>query len=97
MTTDKTLLIAIGGNSLILEGQRGTIAEQFENSRTTARQVGALVSAGWRVVVTHGNGPQVGFILQPRCVRATSVDRGGEGGHPVSEAGSAKPGTGHRG
>lgn len=64
MTTDKTLLIAIGGNSLILEGQRGTIAEQFENSRTTARQVGALVSAGWRVVVTHGNGPQVGFILQ---------------------------------
>jgi carbamate kinase len=38
MTTDQTLLIAIGGNSLILEGQRGTIAEQFENSRTTARQ-----------------------------------------------------------
>ena len=97
MTTDKTLLIAIGGNALILEGQRGTIAEQFENSRATARQVGALVSAGWRVVVTHGNGPQVGFILQRRCVRATSVDRGGEGGHPVSEAGSAKPGTGHRG
>ena len=64
MTTAKTLLIAIGGNSLILEGQRGTIAEQFENSRTTARQIGALVSAGWRVVVTHGNGPQVGFILQ---------------------------------
>jgi len=51
MTTDQTLLIAIGGNSLILEGQRGTIAEQFENSRTTARQgrrrrLGGLASGG---------------------------------------------------
>ena len=64
MTTAKSVLIAIGGNSLIRDGQRGTIAEQFENSRTTARQIGALVSAGWRVVITHGNGPQVGFILQ---------------------------------
>ena len=97
MTTDQTLLIAIGGNSLILEGQRGTIAEQFENSRTRRAGVGAVVSAGWRAVVTHGNGPQAGFILQWRCVRATSVDRGGAGGHPVSEAGSAKPGTGHGG
>ena len=63
MTGVGSVLIAIGGNSLIRDGQRGTIAEQFENSRATARQIGALVSAGWRVVVTHGNGPQVGFIL----------------------------------
>ena len=63
MTISAAALVAIGGNSLIREGQRGTIAEQFENSRTIARQIGALVSAGWRVVVTHGNGPQVGFIL----------------------------------
>ncbi len=56
-------LIAIGGNSLIRDGQRGTIAEQFENARVTAGQVGALAAAGWRLVVTHGNGPQVGFIL----------------------------------
>jgi carbamate kinase len=60
---DRSAVIAIGGNSLIREGQRGTIAEQFENARATARQAGALVAAGWRVVVTHGNGPQVGFIL----------------------------------
>jgi carbamate kinase len=59
----RTVMVAIGGNSLILEGQRGTIAEQFENARATARRIGALVEAGWRVVVTHGNGPQVGFIL----------------------------------
>ena len=57
------MLIAIGGNALIRDGQRGTIAEQFDNSRAIARQVAALVAAGWRVVVTHGNGPQVGFIL----------------------------------
>jgi carbamate kinase len=56
-------MIAIGGNALIQDGQRGTIAEQFENARGTARRIGALVEAGWRVVVTHGNGPQVGFIL----------------------------------
>src|SRR5258705_12825158 len=63
MTAPTTVLIAIGGNSLIREGQRGTIAEQFENSRMIARQIGALVAAGWRGIVTHGNGPQVGFIL----------------------------------
>ncbi len=57
------VLIAIGGNALIREGQRGTIAEQFENARATAAQIAALVSDGWRVVVTHGNGPQVGFII----------------------------------
>jgi len=37
----------------VRDGQRGTIAEQFENSGAMARQIGALVSAGWRVVVTH--------------------------------------------
>jgi len=63
MTAPAAVLIAIGGNSLIRDGQRGTIAEQFENSHITARQICALVSTGWQVVVTHGNGPQVGFIL----------------------------------
>jgi carbamate kinase len=60
---DQRALIAIGGNALIAEGQSGTIAEQFANAAAVAQQVGALVEAGWRVVVTHGNGPQVGFIL----------------------------------
>ncbi|HSO29529.1 MAG TPA: carbamate kinase [Candidatus Sulfomarinibacteraceae bacterium] len=56
-------VIAIGGNALILDGQRGTIAEQRENATETARHIADLVAAGWGVVVTHGNGPQVGFIL----------------------------------
>jgi carbamate kinase len=57
-------VIAIGGNALIAEGQVGTIAEQFGNAREVACEVASLVEAGWRIVVTHGNGPQVGFILR---------------------------------
>ena len=57
------MVVAIGGNALIGEGERGTIAEQFGNARAAACEVAKLVEAGWRVVVTHGNGPQVGFIL----------------------------------
>jgi carbamate kinase len=60
---ERSAVIAIGGNALILDGQKGTIAEQFENATETARHIAALVANGWRVVVTHGNGPQVGFIL----------------------------------
>jgi carbamate kinase len=56
-------VIAIGGNALIADGQQGTIEEQFGNARAAAREVSNLVESGWRVVVTHGNGPQVGFIL----------------------------------
>jgi carbamate kinase len=59
----RAIVIAIGGNALIRDGQRGTIDEQAENARETAQHIGAIVDAGWRVVVTHGNGPQVGFIL----------------------------------
>jgi carbamate kinase len=61
--SERRAVIAIGGNALILDGQRGTIAEQYDNASETARHVAALVAAGWGVVVTHGNGPQVGFIL----------------------------------
>lgn len=60
---ERSAVIAIGGNALIGEGQQGTIAEQFENARGMAGHVAALVADGWRVVLTHGNGPQVGFIL----------------------------------
>jgi carbamate kinase len=59
----RSVVVAIGGNALIGEGERGTIAEQFGNARAAACEVATLVEAGWRVVVTHGNGPQVGFIL----------------------------------
>ena len=60
---ERRAVIAIGGNALILDGQRGTIAEQYDNAVETARHVATLVSRGWGIVLTHGNGPQVGFIL----------------------------------
>ena len=62
-TTTKTMLLAVGGNSLIRAGQKGTIAEQLANARRTAAEVARLVRDGYRIVLTHGNGPQVGAAL----------------------------------
>ncbi len=59
----KTALIAVGGNSLIRPGEKGTVAEQLANAERTAQAVVKLVAAGVRVVMTHGNGPQVGAGL----------------------------------
>ncbi len=60
---DRPILIAIGGNSLIRAGQKGTIAEQCDNAAITARYIAALVAQGHHVLITHGNGPQVGAEL----------------------------------
>lgn len=59
----RTALIAIGGNSLIRAGERGTIPEQLANAHATARSIVQMVKRGWRIVITHGNGPQVGAAL----------------------------------
>lgn len=62
-----TLLIALGGNALIKKGQVGTIEEQFENLRVPIRQIAEL-SKQYKVIITHGNGPQVGnLLLQQEC------------------------------
>ena len=61
--TASRAVVAIGGNALILEGQQGTIAEQYDNALEMARHIATLVDGGWGIVLTHGNGPQVGFIL----------------------------------
>jgi carbamate kinase len=53
----------VGGNSLIRAGQKGTIAEQIANARLTAESLANLVTMGYRLVITHGNGPQVGSQL----------------------------------
>jgi len=60
---DRRAVVAIGGNALILDGQVGTIDEQYANAVEMARHISALVADGWGIVLTHGNGPQVGFIL----------------------------------
>ncbi len=59
----QALVVAVGGNSLIREGQRGTSDEQLTNARAIARDLAALIDDGWSIVVTHGNGPQVGLSL----------------------------------
>ena len=59
----QTALIAIGGNSLIRAGEKGTIDEQLANTRRTARAVVGLIQDGFSLVLTHGNGPQVGAAL----------------------------------
>jgi carbamate kinase len=56
------LLIALGGNALVRPGQSGTAAEQIENLQTPLRQI-ARLSRRYRIIITHGNGPQVGNLL----------------------------------
>lgn len=56
-------LVAIGGNSLIRVGERGTIEEQLANAHATAKSIVQLVARGWQLAITHGNGPQVGAAL----------------------------------
>lgn len=59
----QTAVVAIGGNSLIRAGEKGTIAEQMANVRRTADALVGLIQDGYSLVVTHGNGPQVGAAL----------------------------------
>jgi carbamate kinase len=58
-----SILIAVGGNSLIRAGEKGTVAQQMANARRTAAAILGLIRGGYRIVITHGNGPQVGAQL----------------------------------
>jgi carbamate kinase len=60
------IVIAVGGNALLRESQRGTWAEQLSSARDVARAVVALHEDGHEVVLTHGNGPQVGTLMLER-------------------------------
>ena len=59
----KLIVIAIGGNSLIEDPKNVTIESQYEAARKTATHIARLIKAGHRVVIAHGNGPQVGYVL----------------------------------
>ena len=61
--SERTAVIAIGGNALSPPGERSTIADQFRHTRESLGPIVDLVLDGWRVVVVHGNGPQVGDEL----------------------------------
>jgi len=58
------MVVAIGGNALIRDRQHQTVPDQMAALEETSHHLSALVEDGWRVVIGHGNGPQVGFILR---------------------------------
>ena len=64
MIERKIAVVAIGGNSLIIDKNRKTIGDQFDAVKQTMNHISGMITDGWDVVVTHGNGPQVGFILR---------------------------------
>jgi carbamate kinase len=59
-----TAVVAVGGNSLIVDAEHQSIPDQVKAATLTSHYVADMVEAGWTVVLTHGNGPQVGFILR---------------------------------
>jgi carbamate kinase len=78
MSTRKgTAVIAIGGNSLIPDKHHPEIEHQWDAVKETCAHIANLVEDGWDTVITHGNGPQVGFILRRAELAMPEV-------HPVS-------------
>lgn len=71
--SQKRILVALGGNALMKAGQKGTYEEQLENTRVTCAQLVKLVKRGYELVITHGNGPQVGAIKLQNQIAADKV------------------------
>jgi carbamate kinase len=70
MSTEKSALIALGGNALILPGEKGYIGEQFRHTTSCMKSIANLIAKGWKIVLTHGNGPIVGnILLRNECAR----------------------------
>ena len=69
----RTALVAIGGNSLITDRNHPDIPHQWDAVRETCRHLADMVEDGWHLVVTHGNGPQVGYILRRNELAAHEV------------------------
>jgi len=70
MSNEKSALIALGGNALILAGEKGYIEEQFRHTTACMKPIAELIAKGWKIVLTHGNGPIVGnILLRNECAR----------------------------
>ncbi len=57
------VVVALGGNAILRRGEKGTFEEQYRNVCDTVKRIADLVQSGYQVVVTHGNGPQVGATV----------------------------------
>lgn len=71
-------VVAIGGNALVTDNAHGSIHDQFEAAQRISQQIVQMAADGWTVVVTHGNGPQAGYILRRSDIVAridTSIPR----------------------
>lgn len=64
MTKRKLAVVAIGGNSLIIDKQHEDVPSQWRAVQETCKHIADMIERGWNLVITHGNGPQVGFILR---------------------------------
>lgn len=62
--SNKLAVVAVGGNSLITDKHHPDVPHQWDAVRETCRHLADMVEDGWTLVVTHGNGPQVGYILR---------------------------------
>src|SRR5438034_5263807 len=60
----RTAVVAIGGNSLIKDKFHQTVRDQYIAAGETCWHIASMIKDGWEVAITHGNGPQVGFILR---------------------------------
>jgi carbamate kinase len=69
----RTIVVALGGNAILQPGQLGTFEEQLVNVDLATRHIARLVEIGWRVVLTHGNGPQVGNLLIQQAATSSIV------------------------
>jgi carbamate kinase len=63
LENEQLAVIALGGNSIIRKGEKGTIQEQFANTRRTMEPIVELMERGYNFILTHGNGPQVGNLM----------------------------------
>jgi carbamate kinase len=61
---DKVAVVAVGGNALIKDKTKKSIPDQYEAASETMRYIADMIEEGWNVVISHGNGPQVGFIMR---------------------------------
>ena len=64
MADSKVAVVAVGGNALVKDKNKQTVEDQFDAARDTMGHIAEMIKAGWNVVLSHGNGPQVGFILR---------------------------------
>ena len=67
------VVVALGGNALLRRGAADTFEEMYRSCRAAAERIADIAAEGWQVVVTHGNGPQVGRILLQQEAAAASV------------------------